>query len=128
MILDSTFLIDLQRETLRRRPAGATEFLRENSDSSLKVSFISEGEFACGLSLERKPEVTAFLRPYHLLSFSSEIAWTYSRCFRDLKSRGLPIGTNDIWIAATALVHDLPVVTRNVADFQRIPNLAVLDY
>lgn len=33
----------------------------------------------------------------------------------------------DAVIAATALVHGLPLVTRNVADFARIDGLTVID-
>jgi predicted nucleic acid-binding protein len=37
------------------------------------------------------------------------------------------IGLGDAVIAATALVHNLPVVTRNTADFQNVAGLNVLD-
>ena len=33
-----------------------------------------------------------------------------------------------VWIAATALVHNLPLVTRNVREFQRVPELDVGEY
>ncbi|EKR62740.1 PIN domain protein [Leptospira weilii str. 2006001853] len=39
----------------------------------------------------------------------------------------LKIKTPDAIIAATALVHDLTLVSRNVQDFQSIPNLNVID-
>ena len=38
------------------------------------------------------------------------------------------IGTNDLWIAATAVVFDLPLVSRNVVEFRRVPGLHVLSY
>lgn len=38
------------------------------------------------------------------------------------------IGQNDLWIAATALAHKRPVVTRNVSEFSRIPNLGVINF
>jgi predicted nucleic acid-binding protein len=34
----------------------------------------------------------------------------------------------DLLIAATAIVHDLTLVTRNVTDFQGIPNLRLVDW
>jgi len=40
-----------------------------------------------------------------------------------LETQGRPIGIEDVWIAATALEHDLTVVTRNLKHFQRIPGL-----
>ena len=33
-------------------------------------------------------------------------------------------GINDLWIAACCLVHDLPIVTNNLSDFQRIATVA----
>jgi tRNA(fMet)-specific endonuclease VapC len=57
-----------------------------------------------------------------------EISWVYGELFRHLAARGHLIGTNDLWIAATALVHDMGVVTRNTEEFQRVPNLLVVGY
>jgi tRNA(fMet)-specific endonuclease VapC len=42
-----------------------------------------------------------------------------------LSYRGEPIGRADVLIGATALAHDYTVVTANVRNFQRIPNLRV---
>ncbi len=36
--------------------------------------------------------------------------------------------TNDLWIAACAMQHAMPVVTRNVHEFSRIPGLRLVTY
>jgi tRNA(fMet)-specific endonuclease VapC len=41
-----------------------------------------------------------------------------------LRSQGMLIPDMDILIAATALAHNLTLLTRNVRHFQRIPGLA----
>jgi tRNA(fMet)-specific endonuclease VapC len=43
----------------------------------------------------------------------------------DLERRGEPIGTEDVLIAATAMVHDLIVATRNTKHLSRVRGLKV---
>ena len=47
----------------------------------------------------------------------------YGRVRAELEKRGLPIGNNDLWIAAHALASDLILVTNNTREFERIPGL-----
>lgn len=65
---------------------------------------------------------------FELVPVDLDACWRYGRLFRYLKGNGLLIGTNDLWIAATALAHDLPLVTRNDRHFRRVPDLRVLAY
>jgi len=47
---------------------------------------------------------------------------------KDLLARaGTPVPENDLWIAAVALEHGLPVATRD-AHFSQVPGLSVLDW
>lgn len=57
-----------------------------------------------------------------------EVRWRFAQTFRYLKDNGLLIGSNDLWIAATPLVHDLPVITRNICGFSRVPGLELVSY
>jgi hypothetical protein len=59
-------------------------------------------------------------------STDREVAWEYSRIFRFLRQNGMLIGTNDLWIAATAVAFSMPLVSRNVMEFLRVPGLRVL--
>ncbi len=43
----------------------------------------------------------------------------------DLTRRGQPIGRNDLWIAAHALLDESVLVTDNVREFSRVPKLEV---
>jgi tRNA(fMet)-specific endonuclease VapC len=42
-----------------------------------------------------------------------------------LEASGRPIGGNDYWIAAHALAAGCTLVTGNVQEFRRVPNLSV---
>jgi tRNA(fMet)-specific endonuclease VapC len=46
---------------------------------------------------------------------------------RSLAAQRLRIGTQDLWIAAITLAHDLVLVTSNRRDFERVPGLRIED-
>ena len=46
----------------------------------------------------------------------------YANLFRQLRSQGTPIPTNDIWIAALVVQHDLTLSSRD-AHFRKLPQL-----
>ena len=48
-----------------------------------------------------------------------------ARRFDDLRARALRLGTMDLKIAATALVHDALLLSANRRDFERVPGLRV---
>jgi toxin FitB len=52
-----------------------------------------------------------------VLEFDASTASTWARLLADLRKRGRAMPIKDSLIAATALEHDLTVVTRNVSDF-----------
>jgi predicted nucleic acid-binding protein len=79
------------------------------------------GEFAVGASAAKTVQ---FFRGYQRLALGRDVAVFAGR----LQSR-LPfeLGENDLWIAATALWHELPLATCDRV-FTRIPNLKVVRY
>jgi tRNA(fMet)-specific endonuclease VapC len=129
MILDSTFLVDFEREKKRRRHGVASGFLLANQDVQFCVTFTIVGELAAGRSLGvERAKWTQFIQSFRILESSQSVAWEFGAAYRYLQSQGNLIGANDLWIGATGLAHDLPVVTRNARDFERIPKLKVLSY
>ena len=66
-------------------------------------------------------ETVLELNQFRLLSFTEE---AIDR-FEILRSQKLGVRANDLRIAAIALVNGATVVTRNVADFGRVPGLLV---
>jgi len=129
MILDSTFLVDFEREKKRRRFGAASRFLQAHQEVRFCVTFTIIGELAAGKSHgAERTEWAKFIQRFRILESSQDVAWEFGSVFRHLQSKGNLIGANDLWIGATGLAHDLPVVTRNARDFERIPNLKVLGY
>jgi len=129
VILDSTFLVDFERESARRQFSRATEFLTARPDEELCITFTIAGELAAGESLGRdRAKWESFIRPFRFLGYNDEVAWHFGAVYRELRRQGALIGANDMWIAATALANDLPLVTRNSNEFRRVAGLEVLSY
>lgn len=128
LILETSFLIDFERENLRAAPGPALAFLEAHEDARLFVTPTIAGELAAGLSLSDRARWEEFLAPFHVLAWSRAVSWQYGRAFRFLQSNGQLIGTNDLWIAATALAYGMPVVTRDAEHYRRVPDLQVRSY
>jgi predicted nucleic acid-binding protein len=59
-----------------------------------------------------------------VLPIDEDTAERYAAIVSSLRSAGVQVGTNDVWIAASAMQHGLTVVTTD-ADFLRIPQILV---
>ncbi|HUP21525.1 MAG TPA: type II toxin-antitoxin system VapC family toxin [Thermoanaerobaculia bacterium] len=128
LILETTFLVDLERELVRRENGPAQRFLESNPEARLCVTFTIAGEIAAGSSLRERDRWESFLSPFRVLGWNRGISWTYGQLYRYLSENGLLIGANDLWIAATAIAHDVPLVTANERHFARVPDLDVRAY
>lgn len=124
---DTTFLIDLSRETGRREGPVHT-FLRKHLTDEFALSVTALGEFAAGFDDLAGEVFLAVKSKFQLLSAEESDAWHYREIFRHLKGRGELIGANDLWIAAAAIRHKMALVTRNAGEFRRVPGLEVLTY
>ena len=92
------------------------------------ITSVIAGELAAGVSLSDRARWLAFVRRFRILVSNEEVAWQYGLSYRYLKSNGLLIGANDLWIAAAGIAHEVPVLTRNTDHFRRVPRLEVLSY
>ena len=128
LILESTFLIDLERAHQRGVAGSAVAFLEANQEARLYLPFVVAGELASGISMRDRARWEAFLAPFYVLPSTPEVSWQFGRAYRHLRDNGNLIGANDLWIAATGLAYEMPVVTRNVEHFKRVPGLEVESY
>jgi predicted nucleic acid-binding protein len=126
----SGYLIDTNvvSEPNRARPnRGVVAWLHAVEDSAVHVSVITLGELRYGIA--RTTDATtrarlerffgAFLARFsgRILPVSDGVAGRWGRLRATLTSSGIALSTSDTLIAATALEHDLTVVTRNVRHF-----------
>jgi len=128
LILETTFLIDLERELTRGEAGRAQEFLAAHAPASLFTTFTVAGEMAVGFAPDERARWQGYIAPFKVLPCTSDVCWQYGQTFRYLRANGLSIAANDLWIAATALVFQQPVVTDNQRHYGRVPGLSVLGY
>ena len=84
--------------------------------------------FAFGSKRQKNEEVLEkFLASpdIHILVVDSETTNHYASVYSSLRRNGTPIPTNDIWIAALALQHDLTLDTGD-SHFQHVPGLKLV--
>ena len=124
-LLDTNIISDLVRN-----PGGrAAARLAEVGDGDVATSVIVAGELRYGClrkgSARLTARVEAVLREIEVLSLKPEVSALYGEIRRDLEARGLPIGQNDLWIAAQARSAEAVLVTDNDGEFVRVEGLAV---
>jgi predicted nucleic acid-binding protein len=127
----SDFLLDtnISSETVRPRPEPNVQaWLAAQPLDTLFISAVSFGELRKGIALrmpgQRRTQLETWIEAdlSHLfsgriLSVTRSVAERWGALDAERQSSGRPISIADGMIAATALEHDLTLVTRNVKDF-----------
>jgi len=113
-------------EATKPEPAArVVEWLRRN-ERSIVVDPIILGEVRYGiLLLPRSARRTELERWFYqgvarieCLPFDAEVGQRWAQLLADLRRRGRPMSVKDSLIAASALAHDMAVVTLNQRDFE----------
>lgn len=124
-LLDTDIVSNLIRE-----PKGvvSARLARQGADA-VCTSLIVAGELRFGArksgSAQLASKVEAILAAIPILPLDAPADRHYGDIREVLNLEGLPIGPNDLWIAAHARSRDLTVVTGNDREFVRVPGLKV---
>ena len=125
------FLLDtnIPSELIRTRPEPRVEkWVFAQDEQSLHLSVVSIGELRRGLVVlpagKRRSELERWFEndlvprfQGRILPVTQSIADRWGVLDGECQLKGAPLNTADGMIAATAVEHDLTVVTRNVRDF-----------
>jgi len=134
-LFDTGFIIDL----VNSHP-GAVRFAREvDAEASLSaISAVTVHEYLFGVHFKYRSDHEELNRKiasamnelgrFETIPYTKEIAETSCSLQADLATEGGQLGINDLYIAATATYYGMSLVTRNVKDFRRIPQLKLERY
>lgn len=115
---------------IKNKPPTVLQRFREHQNDGLCISAITLAELVHGVekSEQQKKNAEALLHLVDLLNvipFDDHAAYEYGKVCAYLQKQGTPIGTMDMLIAAHARLHAFVLVTNNVREFSRVPNLTV---
>ncbi len=114
----------------KHRPAEVYQRLSRLRTGEAGMSLITFGELYYGAQKSQQKErasekLRQLIRYIHVLTLSAEAAEHYGMIRAFLEKRGEPIGNNDLWIAAHARSLNVTLVTNNMREFVRVPDLSV---
>ena len=125
-LLDTNICIYL---TKQQHPALIQRF-ESLAENEVAMSVITYGELQFGAQKsQQKQKVLSALAQLSLaipvLAMNQEASTYYGEIRAHLQKQGTQIGNNDLWIAAHAKAAGLILVTNNVREFERVPDLKV---
>jgi tRNA(fMet)-specific endonuclease VapC len=124
-LLDTNIVIYV----MKRKPLEALKVFNKNA-SRMAISTITLAELIYGAEKSKQVEknlstIEDFISHLEVLPYDINATQHYGQIKAFLERSGKPIGVNDIHIAAHARSHGLTLVTNNLSEFKRIPNLAL---
>lgn len=115
---------------IKRKPPKVIKRFEQLQISQVSISSITLSELEYGVIKSSKPEqnhlaLAQFLAPIEILPYDDTSARFYGELRFHLEKQGTPIGSLDMLIAAHALSKGYILVTNNVKEFGRVPNLEI---
>ena len=122
VLIDTSVLIAIERGKILR------DAILEPGEQ-YAISIVTAAELLHGVhraddarATAREAYVEGLLDGLPTLPIDMRVARSYARVSARLAAKGTPVDANDLWIAATALAHDLEVLALD-GDYDRIPGL-----
>ena len=128
-MLDTNTCIHL----IKYRPEALSAHMANLSIDEVAISAVVVAELWYGIALSQKKKhneaaLKDFLDYVHVLDWPNDAAPVYGRIRAQLKIEGTPIGAMDLLIAAHALFLEAILVTDNIREFKRVPDLRIKNW
>ena len=123
-LLDTNICIYL----IKRKPPEVLQRFLQLSPGSVFISSVTTSELYYGAQKSQRVQTNLealnhFLLSFRIVDYDESASFLYGELRADLEKRGQPIGPLDMMIAAHALSLDVPLVTNNTKEFERIKGL-----
>ena len=123
-MLDTNICIYVMKE----KPEAVLRRFQQELNAGLCISSITLAELEYGMKHSSNPikneqALLRFLVPLSILPFGVTAAFEYGDIRDYLQKQGTPIGPLDMLIAAHARSERMILVTNNIREFERVPNL-----
>ena len=133
-MVDLRYMLDTNvvSQMVRRPDSALAQRVAALEPDSVAISVIVAAELRYGAERRGSSRLTrqleAVLSTIDVLPLQEPADRHYGAIRSDLERIGLPIGRNDLLIAAHARAVGATLVTNNVDEFRRVPSLAIEDW
>ena len=115
---------------LMRNDSRGNAYKRHNKNKTVSVSFVTVGELYYGAekrnwSPKNRQALEDRIRAVVVVPYDAQLCRVYGKLRGSLPA-GITIAANDLWIAACAMRHNIPLITNNRKHFERIPSLKLI--
>jgi tRNA(fMet)-specific endonuclease VapC len=115
---------------IKKKPAEVFDKFKNLTIGDVGISSITLAELQYGIEkssnpVKNKEALEKFLTPIEVIDFVYDATVEYGKIRSELERKGVPIGPLDMLIAAHAMSLDVTLVTNNVREFERIPELKI---
>ena len=123
ILVDTSVII----EHLKAQKKDSTLLYRLSLKYSLCISSIISFELYCGAidNTKKMKEIRSLVGSFKIYDFTNFLSEISASIYLDLKSKGISIDTNDIFIAATALTNNLRLCTLNTNHYCKTQQPAI---
>ncbi len=123
ILLDTNICIYI----INAKPPAVLERFRQYRMGDIGLCSVVAAELAFGVaksdSARNRQALEMFLAPLIILPFDTAAVWVYGDLRADLERRGTRIGSLDTMIAAHALSQQALLITNNIREFSKVPDL-----
>lgn len=122
ILVDTSILIEYLRKTKKDR----TILYRYSGISTFVISVVTEFEFWIGVNEKSRLFTENLLSQIHILPFDSSCVESALVIQQQLKRINKQLPLQDLFIAATAITHNIPLLTLNSKHFVAIQDIILV--